>query len=565
MAGLVHFQIKRDQKIYKIDLEPIDVWSPDEVLINGHRYRISGDFESVSWLRQHIPQFLSHADISLEALKAKLLEVGAKNIRVAGKTHAIGMKHFTKKSIDEIQIEHEKLQKKILRSQNHIARLEQQLRSKGARRNKASFSQQMVYEKQRVAELKKTLEKSKNALVDFYHLRLEEKTNKRISLQTEHGDPNAVMQAKAAEMTAYLQYMQAKKHFRGAVLIQDHGEPILRAAYGPKNASGTPNTPETRFCIASMTKQFTGAAIALLIQRPELITDPNIRGTLSLKSPINDLLPEKYRDAKWNGIVLEHLLRHTSGIPSYGGSPKDERRKENFTLDELITMVKKHDLLFDPGEMWSYSNSGYVLLGAIIENLSGQTLETFLHNQIFTPCHMDHTGMISSYDRESVAAGFDQLQIVPTERHLSKPYAAGGMISTVDDLGKWDRALYGIDPLSDATKRLMLTCPTPVKAYDPRNAHLHYAFDKKTKRHHLLPNQQYREVRYGFGIVLEKRADIGHGNYGDILFHDGALPGFSSWMARYIPSQRSVILLCNTEDTPMKEEVQWHLEDILFA
>jgi len=81
---LIHFQINRDKNIYNIELEPIDVESPDAVLVNGQRYRVLGDSGSVFWLKLHIPQFFSHSDISLDVLKAKLLEVGAKNIQVAG-------------------------------------------------------------------------------------------------------------------------------------------------------------------------------------------------------------------------------------------------------------------------------------------------------------------------------------------------------------------------------------------------------------------------------------------------------------------------------------------------
>ena len=382
-----------------------------------------------------------------------------------------------------------------------------------------------------------------------------------------------------AKIDAYLQDMLHTRNFRGAVLIQENGKPLFSGAYGPANETGSHNTKETRFCIGSMTKQFTGASIALLMQNKSLITNPAIRQrlkldeegkTLTLDNPIKDLLPSKYWTDKWEGITLDHLLRHTSGIPCYGSPAEDELRSENFHLDELVEIVKNEDLLFNPGEMNFYSNGGYVLLGAIIENLTGKTLETFMHDEIFVPCKMTQTGMVDSYDEETMARGFieiekNKMQEIPTIMHLSKTYAAGAIISTVEDMGKWDIALYGTSLFSEKTKKMMFSCSNPAKIYnpDPKKPDL-YTTDAKG-RHHPRPGTEYKKAHYGFGIGISYTDIPGYNTRGDVLEHGGSFPGFSSHMARYPSSKHAIIILENNGNFLQAIEVKEELERILFA
>jgi len=380
----------------------------------------------------------------------------------------------------------------------------------------------------------------------------------------------AFMQAKTAEMDAYLKYMEAAEGFRGAVLIQEKGKPLFSAGCGPADAKGTPNTPKTRFLIGSVTKQFTGAAIALLMQDKKLITNQEIH-EFDLKTPINNLLPKDYRDKKWDNITLEHLLRHSSGIAGYGGDPQDALRPKNFTVKELMNLAKSQEILFQPGVMFGYSNTGYGLLGAVIENASGLSLERFMEEYIFNPCHMTQTGMLSSYHELPVAAGFAKkdtnspLETVAAletnaavERHLSKVWAAGGIISTVEDLAAWDRALWGNALLSDTMKEMMFSCPTPLPEFAPDNPNLKY----KGEKGHFEPmeGQEYYQPRYGFGIMM-----LHHKLGGPFLGHTGAIRGFSSVMDRYPDSQRSIIALTNVDDSGVEHREEKHLVEILFA
>jgi CubicO group peptidase (beta-lactamase class C family) len=225
-------------------------------------------------------------------------------------------------------------------------------------------------------------------------------------------------------------------------MVARDDEPLLRQGYGMANREhDVPNTPETKFRIGSVTKQFTAAA-ALILQE---------QGKLDVRATIQTYLgdcPEA-----WGGITVHHLLTHTSGIPDYARLPDRERRiREPTTPDALIALFRDRPLEFKPGERFAYSNSGYALLGRLIERISGKTYAEFLVEQIFTPLGMKDSG----YDDarpvlKARAAGYARrqggLENAPY-LDMTNPFAAGGLYSTVDDLLKWDRALAANQLLS---------------------------------------------------------------------------------------------------------------------
>src|ERR1700704_2097244 len=176
------------------------------------------------------------------------------------------------------------------------------------------------------------------------------------------------------------------KQFMGTVLLAQDGKILLDKGYGFANLEWEiPNTPSTKFRLGSVTKQFTAASILLLEERDKL----------SINDPVKKYLPDA--PAAWDKITLFHLLTHTSGIPSFTSFP-DYEKLEPFaaTAEQLVARFRDKPLDFKPGEKWSYSNSGYVLLGYLIEKVSVSSYEKFVRENIFTPLGMKDSGYDSN-------------------------------------------------------------------------------------------------------------------------------------------------------------------------
>lgn len=220
-----------------------------------------------------------------------------------------------------------------------------------------------------------------------------------------------------------------------AALVVKDGQVVLRKGYGMANLElGVPNQPDMVFEVGSVTKQFTAAAILMLQEQ----------GKLSVKDDLTKHLPDFPTHGQT--ITVEHLLTHTSGIPSYTGMPDwFTKIRQDMTVDQLIGTFRGQPLEFNPGERWKYNNSGYVLLGAIIEKVSGKSYERFVEDEIFQPLGMTRSyygswsdiipKRAAGYDRAE--EGYRNTQFVS----MTLPYAAGALLSTVDDLWKWDQAL----------------------------------------------------------------------------------------------------------------------------
>ena len=220
-----------------------------------------------------------------------------------------------------------------------------------------------------------------------------------------------------------------------AVIVVRKGQTLYRAAFGMANVElGVALQPDHVFRIGSVTKQFTSAAIMMLAEE----------GKLAVSDPITKFLPDYPTQGKT--ITVEHLLTHTSGIQSYTDMPKWRPLwRQDMSVTELIDIFKNEPMQFAPGEKWRYNNSGYILLGAIIEKVSGKRYADFVQERIFAPLGMTHT----QYDvTEQVvarrAAGYAKTggRIANAQfLSMTQPYAAGSLMSTVDDLAKWDAAL----------------------------------------------------------------------------------------------------------------------------
>jgi CubicO group peptidase (beta-lactamase class C family) len=243
--------------------------------------------------------------------------------------------------------------------------------------------------------------------------------------------------ALSAKIDAYLNEKFPSTEPGGSVLVAKGEEIIFRKAYGLADEKlKQANTPETIFRIGSITKQFTSTAILKLVAE----------GKISLEDPITKFLPDYPMGEKT--ITIQHLLTHTSGIKSYTSLPEvvgsKESKERTYTVEEAINTFKSKPIDFAPGSNYLYNNSGYFLLGAIIEKISGKPWGNYVQENLFTPL-----GMKSSFTNDSGIAGeatgyykrkdnYTEADIV----HPSVSFSAGAIASTVDDLFKWNTALF---------------------------------------------------------------------------------------------------------------------------
>ncbi len=271
--------------------------------------------------------------------------------------------------------------------------------------------------------------------------------------------------APAQDLTVrFDEYMRAaaQASFTGTVLVSRDGKVLFAKGYGNANEEFVvPNTPETKFRLGSITKQFTAAAILLLQER----------GKLSVRDPICKYVTNCPQ--AWEPITIHHLLTHTSGIPSY----TDVKSAEEFRQLSLMTVTpagfvdtfKSKPLEFTVGVRFKYDNSGYFLLGYLIETVSGQSYEAFLKEHIFGPLKMANSGY-DTHDRilKNRATGYSNrngARINSDYVDMTVPYAAGSLYSTVEDLSTWTEALFSDSVLSAKSREAMLTVNLANYAY----------------------------------------------------------------------------------------------------
>jgi CubicO group peptidase (beta-lactamase class C family) len=307
--------------------------------------------------------------------------------------------------------------------------------------------------------------------------------------------------------------------FSGAVLVAKDGKPVFRRAYGLADREwNVANTPETRFRLGSITKQFTATAILQLAEQ----------GKLSVDDPISKYYPAA--PAAWAPITLKHLLTHTSGIPSYTAIPGffAQLARLDKTPDEIIALTRDKPLDFPPGSKYAYDNTGYVLLGYVVEKVSGQPYAAYLQDHIFTPLGMKDTGYdVSDTILPRRASGYSVAGGKARNAaflSMSLPYAAGSLYSTVDDLLIWDQALHAGKAIKPASVAAMFT---------------DYGFN------------------YGFGQGLGPQN--GHMTWG----HGGGINGFATQLNRLPNDGLTVIVLGNIEQAPSGRIAQ-KLADLYF-
>jgi CubicO group peptidase (beta-lactamase class C family) len=252
-----------------------------------------------------------------------------------------------------------------------------------------------------------------------------------------------------ARMEQVIQSYTPDNKFMGTALVAKGTGVILNKGYGFANLEwNIPNTPTTKFRLGSVTKQFTAASIFLLQER----------GKLNINDPVKKYMPDA--PAAWDKITIYNLLTHTSGIPSFTSFP-EYPKWEPFatTATEAVARFRDKPLDFQPGEKWDYSNSGYLLLGYLIEKISGGSYEQFVRENIFTPLGMKDSGYdsnsaIIAHRASGYSPGKDGLENTGFI-HMSIPHAAGALYSTTEDLLKWEQGLFGGKVLSPASLETM--------------------------------------------------------------------------------------------------------------
>lgn len=303
-----------------------------------------------------------------------------------------------------------------------------------------------------------------------------------------------------ARMEQVVQSFVKDKQFMGAVLVARGNDVLLDKGYGFANLEWQiPDSPKTKFRLGSITKQFTAASILLLEER----------GKLKVDDPVKKYMPDA--PAAWDKITIFNLLTHTSGIPNFTSFP-DYRKLEPFaaTREELVTRFRDKPLDFQPGEKWSYSNSGYVLLGYLIEKISGESYAQFVQDNIFKPLGMADSG----YDSNSAIIEDRASGYAPGQNGIANagyidmtiPLSAGGLYSTTEDLLRWEQGLFGGKLLSPASLKKMTT---PFK----------------------------NDYAFGLGV----RSVNGH----EEIAHGGGIEGFNTALAYYPDEKLTVVVLAN--------------------
>jgi CubicO group peptidase (beta-lactamase class C family) len=308
-----------------------------------------------------------------------------------------------------------------------------------------------------------------------------------------------------------------------AILVAKDGKVIFRKGYGLASIGpDTPVTPDMLFRIGSITKQFTSTAILQLAEK----------GKIDLKADVTKYLTDFSTPGKT--VTVEQLLNHTSGIKSYTSLP-DAMSKKGLYISpaDMLKIIQAQPSDFAPKDQWLYNNSGYFLLGAIIEKVSGMTYGEYVAKNLFKPAGMKSSFTDDSALPANVAKGYQKSGstefVVSDYVHPSIPFSAGSIYSTVDDLWKWNQAIFGYKLVK---KESLDKAWTPTKLNSGKLVGYGYAWQ--------------------FG-KLGKAKVIGHG---------GAIDGYLS-MEIYVPDQKIYVCILSNSMTVNPEEYTYEVAEIV--
>ena len=329
------------------------------------------------------------------------------------------------------------------------------------------------------------------------------------------------LQGKVHSLDSLLGIYDDYGKLNGSILVAHEGELLFKKGYGRANIEwDVPNQTDTKFRLASVSKQFTAFLVMQLVSE----------GKLDLEKTVKHYLPE-YPNEEGGAASLHQLLTHSSGIPSYTGFANySELMSEPVSPIELVQLFSDSTLNFQPGERFQYNNSGYALLGAIMEKVTNRSYSELLQEKIFEPLQMHNSGYDSNSDIiQNRASGYYRFGKDFQNANyidMSRAYSAGGIYSTVEDMFIWDQSLY--------TDKLL-----------PQND-IKTLFGK-----HIRAWGGY----YGYGWALEEM-QLGSSNEKvETIFHDGVINGFNTIIVRVPTTQSSIIILNNSNNVPQREIV----------
>lgn len=306
------------------------------------------------------------------------------------------------------------------------------------------------------------------------------------------------------QINSYLEPLVQEQKFSGAILASQNGSILYSNGFGKANFELTvENTTKTKFRIGSITKTFTAVSVLQLVQK----------GELNLEDTVSQYYPNQKDGDK---ITIHHLLTHTSGIPNYTDDPQMlEWSVKSSSPEKLIERFSQSDLEFSPGDRYKYSNSGYVLLGSILEKITGQSYELYLKKNIFAPLGMkdsqlDNPCCILDFRASGYHLGEDGTLINAPYFDPSNAYSAGAIISTVEDMHLWDQAFHSEKLLKKSFIDQMFT-----------------------------PSKGEHDYMYGYGWIIQDTP------FGKLVAHSGGIPGFSSVLLRYLENDVCIIVLSN--------------------
>lgn len=336
----------------------------------------------------------------------------------------------------------------------------------------------------------------------------------------------ALAQDHAAKIQEVLTLAQKYRQFNGSALVAENGKVIYKGGFGMANMEWEiPNAPDTRFRLGSITKQFTAMLTLQLVEQNKL----------KLDGKLSEYLPD-YRKDIGEKVTIHHLLTHTSGIPSYTSQPGffANVSRNPYKVAEFVKTYASGNLEFEPGTKFSYNNSGYFLLGAIVERITGKSYEQALKEMILDPLGMKNTG----YDNHDPllakrASGYAKTANGYTNApylDMSIPYAAGSMYSTVEDLYLWDQALYTDKLITPQSKELM---------YKP-----------------FLQD-------YAYGWAITKTSFKVNDQPVPIITHGGGINGFTTTIVRF-PKEKNLIVILDNTGSPNLNRLSDRIARILY-
>jgi CubicO group peptidase (beta-lactamase class C family) len=324
---------------------------------------------------------------------------------------------------------------------------------------------------------------------------------------------NGLAQSKADKIDKFLSVYNDYGILNGSVLVAEKGNIVFKKAFGFADMEwNVPNEVDTKYNIASVTKQFVAMLVLQQVNN----------GKLKLDGKISDYLPD-YSKTNGSKVTIHQLLNHTSGIPNYTDLPSfnDVISRTSYPSPKaMLSVFSDSTLRFEPGSKYSYNNSAYFLLGVILESVTGKNFSDLLKENILRPLHMQNTGLDDQYTiLDKRAVGYDRGILNNTHAGVwdrTSLYTAGGIYSTVEDLYTWEQSLYTDKLLKDELRTLLFTPSITIDSV----------------------------TSYGYGWTIKRVPTRIAQDSVTVTYHTGTITGFNALIFR-VPERKQTFIVLN--------------------